>query len=146
MTLPLVVAEVPAGGATRLGTPLDLLLALQLQPLLDGLPGGEEGPPLPTPPAAAHTATTSSNTAAVSAISSTAVAGCGERGRLLPPGHGTTLHDPGCGCPLEAWLGWKQRAAQVVDSLVQRAYTMYKARELAANRALRVAYMLPHHK
>lgn len=60
---------------------------------------------------------------------------------LLP--YGDSLHYPSCGCP----QGWKggARAADVVDSLVHRAFQSYQLGKLVATRPLRVLYFLPHH-
>jgi hypothetical protein len=61
--------------------------------------------------------------------------------RVLP--FGSTLHYQGCGCPANWTPG--TRAADLVDSLVQKCTGLYAGRLLTPSRRLRVAYMLPHH-
>lgn len=56
-----------------------------------------------------------------------------------------TLHHPGCGCPPALLARPGQRAADMVDALVQRCQSMYQHQLLAPHRPLRIGYVLPHH-
>lgn len=60
---------------------------------------------------------------------------------ILP--YGSTLHYPGCTCPVR----WQQgsRVADQVDKLVAKAHGLYQQGLIAPQRQLRVCYMLPHH-
>ena len=64
-----------------------------------------------------------------------------ERQHVLP--YGDTLHSAECGCP-DNWSK-KTRAADLVDMLVEQAFTRYQQGMLLPCRHLTVAYMLPHH-
>lgn len=64
------------------------------------------------------------------------------QGSLVRLPYVDTLHYEGCGCPAPTTSG--QRAADLVDVLLQRSYNGYKSRWEPV-RPLKVAYMLPHH-
>lgn len=68
-------------------------------------------------------------------------AGDGTGCNLLP--YGSTLHYPGCSCPLSWQKG--SRVADQVDKLVRKAHALIEQGLIAPQRRLRVCYMLPHH-